>query len=418
MTAADSEIVASVRGEFFGAPPERLAVAVSGGGDSVAMLHILTRCFDPGRVTLYAATVDHGLRPEAAAEAAAVGDLARSLGITHEVLRWRGWDGAGNLQDRARRARYGMLTGWARQHGIAMLALGHTADDQAETVLMRLARAPGVTGLAGIPARRSQDGIALIRPVLGLSRAALRDYLRRNGIAWVDDPSNEDDRFDRIRARRALSVLAPLGITVAGLAEVAQNMAQARDALDWYSFLAARDIVTCDAGDLIFDLRGFRVLPAEIARRLLVRAILWISGGEYPPRRVPLAAALNVIRSGGSVTLGGCVVMRQGQSARIFREHAAVQELRGRPGEIWDRRWRLIGDGDAAGCEVRALGRHALGACPDWRATGRPQASLAATPAIWRDDDLVAAPMAGLGNGWRAELVGNREEFLASFLSH
>lgn len=419
MNGGDGEILSAIRQQFHGAPPARLAVAVSGGGDSVALLHILNRCFAPGQVDLFAVTVDHGLRPEAAVEAAAVGDLARRLGVQHDVLYWRGWDGNGNLQDQARRARYGLMTAWARGCDIPALALGHTADDQAETVLMRLARSSGVTGLAGIPARRSQDGIALIRPMLGLSRSELRAYLTRNGVAWADDPSNEDDTFDRIKARKALTVLAPLGITATGLAEVAQNMAQAREALDWYSFLSARDTVEGDGGDLVIDQRGFRALPGEIARRILARAIVWIGGGDYLPRRAPLAMAIEAIRSGGgTTTLGGCLVMRQGRQIRICREFAAVRGQSCKPGEIWDRRWRLVGGDAAAGCEVRALGRRGLSECPDWRQTGRPQASLAATPAVWRDGELVAAPMAGLSMGWRAELLGNHQEFFASFLSH
>lgn len=417
MSAGNGDILSRVRAQFHGAPPARLGVAVSGGGDSVALLHLLSRCFEPGCVTLMAATVDHGLRAGAADEAAAVGALAQRMGIAHSVLRWRGWDGTGNLQDRARRARYDLLTGWARSHDLAALALGHTADDQAETVLMRLARAAGVSGLAAIPRRRSQDGVLLVRPLLGLSRARLRDYLRENDLAWVDDPTNEDTAFDRIKARKALEVLAPLGITASGLAEVAENMAQARDALDWYAFLAARDLVACDGGDLLVDLRGYRILPAETARRLLAHAIRWVGGGEYPPRRAPLAAAVEALRRGNSATLGGCRIAAAGRTARIFRELAAVRDLRVAPGALWDGRWRLTG-GDAVGCEIRALGRHGLASCPGWRETGRPEAALAASPAVWHGDDLVAAPLAGVANGWRLDMARTGEEFFASFLSH
>lgn len=419
MNGPDAALLAAVRGQFHGALPARLGVAVSGGGDSIALLHILSRCFRSDEVELIAASVDHGLRPDAAAEAALAGDLADRLGVAHTVLRWDGWDGLGNLQDRARRARLDLLTDWAHRQGAGMLALGHTADDQAETVLMRLARASGVGGLAGIAPRRVQDGITLVRPLLDQTRAALRAYLSRNDIVWADDPSNDDDRFDRVRARRALEVLAPLGVTVQALAEVAQNMAQARDALDWHGFLAARDTVDFDAGDLMLDLRRFRILPQEIARRVLTRAILWVGGGDYGPRRAPLADVIDALRRGHvATTLGGCLIRTEGpRSARICREFAAVRGLRCAPNEVWDRRWRLSG-GDATGCEVRALGNRGVSDCADWRATGRPREALAATPAVWRAGDLVAAPLAGLANGWRVDLDGSREDFFASFLSH
>ena len=414
--SADGDILGAVRAQFH-SPPARLGVAVSGGGDSVALLHILSRCFDPGTVELHAATVDHGLRQEAADEARAVAALAEILDVPHSVLTWRDWDGAGNLQDQARRARYRLLGDWARARGIEQVALGHTADDQAETVLMRLARSSGVTGLSAIPARRTLHGVTFLRPMLGLERAALRAYLRRQGIAWAEDPSNDDDRFDRVRARKALQVLEPLGLTATGLAAVAGNMAQAREALDWYSFLAARELARIDAGAVVLDLRGFRVLPEEIARRLLVRAVMWISGADYPPRRSATATVLGALRRGRSATLGGCRVLSAQGAIWICREYNAVRALSLPAGATWDGRWQLYGD-SAADIELRALGRRGLRHCQDWRDSGRPLAALAATPAVWSGDDLVAAPLAGLCNGWRAELIGGDEAFFTTLLSH
>lgn len=398
-------------------PPTKLGVAVSGGGDSVALLHILANCFESDQVEVFAATVDHGLRTEAVDEARQVGDLAKSLGISHEILKWKGWDGTGNLQDQARTARYNLLSDWAKSRAIAMLAVGHTADDQAETVLMRLGRAAGVTGLAAMPVRRTLNGITIFRPLLGTSRQELRSYLEENSVSWIEDPSNEDLRFDRVKARHALELLEPLGLTAKALADVARNMGQAREALDWYSFLAARDLATVEGGDIVLDLSKLRTLPDEISRRVLMRAILWINGAMYPPRSAPMTKALNAVRLGKPLTLGGCRALPQGKRIRICREFAAVRRTRSDCADIWDGRWRLTG-GDPSGCELRALGRRGLMQCPDWRSTGRPHAALTASPSVWRGDDLVAAPLAGMANGWHAELVGGREEFYASLLSH
>lgn len=420
VTRSDAEIVTAVRDSFFAAPPAQLGIALSGGGDSLALLHILTRTFEPGQVALFAATVDHRLRDGSRAEAEQAAAQAAALGVPHDILTWEpGWDGTGNLQDRAREARYRLLTDWARGRNIAVLALGHTADDQAETVLMRLARASGVTGLSAMRARRVKDGLCLMRPLLELSRAELRAYLTRVGLTWIEDPSNDDLRFDRVRVRRALGVLDEIGITPRALSAVARNMDQAREALDWYSFLAARDHLRVEAGDVLVDLRGFRTLPDEIARRLVLRALAWIGGGPHPPRRSAAVALVDAMRRGQAGTLAGCRVLCTPQGLRICREYNAVRRHHRPAGDLWDGRWRLHSEtDDGAGAELRPLGRRGLMACPDWRETARPNASLVASPSVWRGDDLVAAPLAGWPQGWQATLDGGVDAFFASFLSH
>jgi tRNA(Ile)-lysidine synthase len=417
LSVDDVNIINSIRTQFHASPPARLGVAVSGGGDSMALLHALKQCFEPGQVELHAVTVNHGLRKDAESEAALVARLSDSLEISHTTLHWRGWDGAGNLQDQARRARYQLLTDWAKGQNIAVLALGHTADDQAETVLMRLARSSGVTGLSGMPARRTFAGVTLLRPMLGLTRDQLRDYLRAHNVRWVDDPSNDDRRFDRVKIRQTLKLLEPLGLTARTLSDVAENMAQARDALDWFSFLSARDLVFIKGGDVVMDLRQFRTVPDEIARRLLVRAVTWISGSDYGPRRSAVKHALDAIRLGKTITLGGCRIMRHESQIWVCREYNAVRELSKPADQLWDRRWRLSGP-DAQLHVARPLGRHGLAECPNWRETGHPHAALTASPSVWQKDKLVAAPVAGLSQGWDAELLGGGEDFFASLLSH
>ncbi|MCD9148404.1 tRNA lysidine(34) synthetase TilS [Pseudophaeobacter flagellatus] len=411
-------LVEHLRGQFSSDLPARIGIAVSGGGDSVALMHLLQDCFCDAPVELMVATVDHGLRPEAHQEAVQVADMARDLGLSHTLLRWtEGPTKTGNLQDQARRARYGLLTGWARQNGIAKLALGHTADDQAETVLMRLMRASGVNGLAAMPRRRTQDGITLIRPLLGLRRAELRAYLRSRGQTWIEDPSNQDERFDRIKTRKALGALEDLGLTVEALSTVAQNMGKAQRALGWYAFLAARDMIQHEVGAIVIELRKFRALPDEISHRLMSQALLWISGSQYPPRRQPMIDAVALAQRGGSLTLSGCRILGHKGNIWICREGAAVQQATALPGQIWDQNWRVYA-GKLKACEVRPLGEQGLKSCPDWRQIGCPAPVLEATPALWRGGDLMAAPLAGLSNGSRAEVVNSVEEFYASLLSH
>lgn len=418
MRPQDAALLDAVLAGLQGPPPERLGVAVSGGGDSVALLHLLCRCFQPGQVSIEAATVDHGLRPEAEAEAAQVGRLAQGLGIPHSVLHWRDRPAEGNLSDNARRARYRLLAGWAEGRGIGTVMLGHTADDQAETVLMRLARAAGVDGLAAMQVSRTQHGITFLRPLLKVSRADLRGYLVRNGVAWVEDPTNADDRYERVRARHALEHLDPLGISAKELGEVAENMGRAREALDRYALLSAREIADVAGGAVSFDVQRLQALPEEIARRMIVAAIRWIGGEGYPPRRAPVGAMVAAARSGGSTTLAGCRLIAHRGRAWICREYEAVRAVRAPAGGLWDGRWRLAGQFVDPGWDIRALGPEGLAKVVDWRATGLPRAVLLASPALWSGDELRAAPLAGFGQGVVATLEGATEGYYATILSH
>jgi tRNA(Ile)-lysidine synthase len=412
------DLVSALRQQFTPPLPARIGIAVSGGGDSVALMHLLKDCFCDDPVELMVATVDHQLRPESRQEAEEVAQMAQQLGLRHDILTWgEGPEPTGNLQDQARRARYALLTAWARQNGIPVLALGHTADDQAETVIMRLKRAAGVNGLAGMARRRTQDGVSLQRPLLGLRRSDLRHYLRAMGRSWIEDPSNEDDTYDRIKTRKALAVLEDLGLTVPALVTVAQNMGKAQTALGWYAFLTARDLAEIKAGAVVFELRKFRTLPDEISHRLMVQALLWVSGGQYAPRRQPMIEAVAIAQRGGSSTLAGCRILSHRDKIWICREAATVQQAAGDPGEVWDQRWRVFA-GKLEACEVRPLGAAGVKLCPDWRAEGCPAPVLEVTPSLWREGNLMAAPLAGFANGCSAEPINSAEEFFASLLSH
>ena len=266
-----------------------LGLAVSGGGDSVALMQVAAEWARGRRVMV--ATVDHDLRPGSALEAAEVGRAARALGLTHATLRWQRETRSGNLMAQARDARLRLLAGWAQRNDLPAVALGHTADDMAETLLMRLVRSAGIDGLAGMAEWRDAFGMRWLRPALGTQRQELRDWLTARGVSWIDDPSNENPDFERVRIRRAM---ATLGLDPAPLALAARHIAEARDALCDFAALVARDAQIAQ-GRLILPRGAFNEAPPEIRRRLLVASCRWITGADYPPRRAPLLAAVEAL---------------------------------------------------------------------------------------------------------------------------
>lgn len=419
MTPTDTAAYAQLAVHFAASPPPRLGVAVSGGSDSLALLYLLQDWRRAGGPDLAAVTVDHGLRAESAAEATAVAQICTRLDIPHDILHWQDKDGAGNLPDRARRARYALMADWAQSQALTDIAIGHTQDDLAETFLMRLARGAGVDGLAAMRPRWTQGTVTFHRPLLNVARETLRDHLRGLGQSWVEDPTNADTAYLRPRARQVLAALAPLGLEAATLCDVARNLADARSALQHSTHAAAHVLTRVEAGDLLVDHPGFADLPDDIARRLLSAALHWLTGADYPSRGSAMSALLAAARKGQSMTLQGCFLL-PGKTAtfRLTREYDAVKDLhRPAPG-LWDDRWQATGPGLSSDIHIAALGPAGLRACPDWRISGLPRASALATPGLWHGETLIAAPLMGWPNGWTLTLHRDRNKLLSALLSH
>jgi tRNA(Ile)-lysidine synthase len=242
----------------------RLGVAVSGGPDSLALL-LLALAALPGRVE--AATVDHGLRPESADEASEVARICARLGVPHAALRVE--VAPGNVQAEARAARYAALADWAAGQGLAALATGHQADDQAETLIMRLNRASGLAGLAGVRSRGAVPGsdLPLLRPVLDWRRAELGEVVRGAGLVAAEDPSNTNDRFDRVRVRKALAEADWLDVPA--IAQSAANLAEADAALDWMAALEWRSCVKKEPMGLKYRPQAPRAVALRVVARIV-----------------------------------------------------------------------------------------------------------------------------------------------------
>lgn len=351
-----------------------------------------------------AVTVNHGLRAEAAEEAAFVARFCEARAIPHTTLLWDGSQALGNVMDAARRARLSLIGAWARERGLAVVALGHTADDQAETFLMRLAREAGLEGLTGMRAQFEAEGVTWLRPLLGVLREDLRGYLRARAVVWCEDPSNENPRYDRVKARKALAALAPLGIDTGKLNAVIAHLGSAEAELNLQMRRLVDEHVRQEAGDLIIAARGFSTeFGIELKRRLVNAALVWVSGAYYAPRAAKVLDFLHTWHERRDRTLHGCRITTTDTELRITREANAVAGLRVPVGALWDR-WLLDGPAEP-GLEIAALGAEGLREVKDWRASGLPRASLLASPAVWRGKTLVAAPLAGLENGWKVQIA-------------
>lgn len=274
----------------------RLGLAVSGGPDSLALLLLAAQAL-PGRVA--AATVDHGLRPESAAEAALVAQFCAGLGVPHHTLVVT--VGLGNLQSEARNARYAALAQWLAAQGLSALATAHHADDQAETLLLRLNRASGVAGLAGVRARGLVPGtrLPLLRPLLGWRRAELATVVARAGLVAVDDPSNRNDRFDRARLRKALA--GADWIDVPALAQSAAHLADADAALDWAAAREWAEQVEHAAMGIIYRPQA----PRAVALRVLARIVTELDGEA--PRGSAVARLFETLLARQPASIGGLV---------------------------------------------------------------------------------------------------------------
>lgn len=406
--AGEAGLLAAVARAFDACPAGPVGIAVSGGGDSLALLHLAHR-IAPDRVR--AVTVDHGLRPESAEEAARVAAFCAVRAIDHSTLRWAGPPAGGNLMDQARLARRQLISDWAGRRGVRHVLLGHTADDQAETLLMNLARAAGLDGLSGLRPVWRTAGLDWHRPLLAVPRAALRRYLAGQGVGWIDDPSNENDRFARARARKALQALAPLGVSAEHLAQSARHLAAARASLqDITARMAEAHVQDC-AGALQMEGAALDRMPPEIARRLLQAVLRWMTGTPHPPREAKLDHLRQALAARRDATLGGLrFCWRQG-AWLILREGRGVQG----PvpfGQIWDHRWDVTGPA-LAGAEIRPLGDAGLRLCPDWRDHG-PREALRLSPSVWDAERLIAAPLAGKPGLYRAELTQGLAQFILS----
>jgi tRNA(Ile)-lysidine synthase len=394
-----------------------LALAVSGGPDSLAMMH-LAACWAASRASapkLTVLTVDHGLRAASRDEAALVARHASRLGLPHAILNWQQKEARGaSLQARARVARYDLMAAYCHAQGIPALLTAHTLEDQAETFVMRLKRGSGIDGLAAIPERGNWAGIAVLRPLLDVAKARLVATLEEAGIDFVSDPSNADPSFERVRVRRSTAALTALGLTSEAIALSARRLRRARAALDAAAqdFLAARSEMN-EAGYASIERNALTAAQPEIALRALAHLIGAVGGGETPLQLAKLEALLAGLqaRPDRTHTLGRCRLEMSSGRLGIFREARGsglpVMTLRPGEGMLWDNRFSIaLGAKEREPVLVRALGEPGLR-----ELRGRqlvppsiPRLAGRTLPACWREDTLIGLPLLGLSGLGRSSV--------------
>jgi tRNA(Ile)-lysidine synthase len=311
-----------------------LVLAVSGGPDSTALMVLAARWRKALKVKskLIAVTVDHGLRKESKREAASAGCLARKLAIAHRTLRWTGAKPKTGLQEAARAARYRLLADAARKANASHILTAHTRDDQAETILIRMSRGSGVSGLAAMARISTLPGdgegqIKLVRPLLDIPKARLVATLRAIKIPFADDPSNRDPRFTRARLRGLMGELAREGLDARRLALLARRLRRADMAIEAAVDRAEAELTLSPAllGAIVFGAAAYARLPAEIALRLVGRAVAR-AGDEGPvelAKLESLKAALDAAQNAGNArfrrSLAGAIVTLAGRQITVER---------------------------------------------------------------------------------------------------
>ncbi len=370
-----------------------ILIALSGGGDSVALLHLLAERLDAAR--LHAAIVDHKLRESAAAEAQTAADIARAAGVEPHLCSLAWPAGGSRGQEAARVLRYAALCATARRIGAAVIATGHTRDDQAETVLLRASRGSGLRGLAGMravtpaPGWPHGRGLWLARPLLHARRAELRAFLRTRGARWIEDPSNEREKYARVRARRVLAELhKDHGLDPMRFAQLAERLRPWVRGIDQQAAALINSAASFEDADVFIE-RVRWAGDAAVKRRALEALIVAAAGAERGPAPAPLEQLAAALESPGfsGATLAGAWLQAAGARIAVRRDPGA---LAGRsdgaaglpplglaPGQeaVWDGRaaltvdepgWAVVFDGRAPVLQRGEERRPFAAASPHW----------------------------------------------------
>ena len=318
--------------EGFAVSSCKVAVAVSGGVDSIVLLHLAINWAQRNNFSLpVVLTVDHKLRPESQKEANFVSSYARQLGVNSFILNWEKQSVAGNVQSQARKARYKLLTEWCKKNSIQYLLVAHHRNDQAETFLLRLERGSGIDGLSSMDYKAFSHGICILRPLLDFSRSDIEKYAKFHQLKWIEDESNQNLKYRRTLYRNLLNTSDNQDILTQRISTSILHMRRATQALIHYTRLAFDECVHVhDLGYIEIKLDEFYKLPEEIALRVLLYSIMAIGNKHYKPRYSSLTLIFDKILNKNcdiNQTLFECKIKKYGENILIIREASKIKEI-------------------------------------------------------------------------------------------
>jgi tRNA(Ile)-lysidine synthase len=391
---------------LFGKIPQKIAVAVSGGADSMYLTYLLNLWSQEEKVDLTALIVDHGLRSESSDEAKSVKEFLQSQGIKTEILKWVGDKPKSNIQSKARAARYHLLHDYCTNHNIKHLFVAHTLNDQAETVLMRIIRGSGIDGVSAIKPKTKFGNILLLRPLLTVDRAKIESHMKESGWPWINDPSNLNHKYMRVKVRFMLNSYASefgdqkiykrLGL-------LAENSRRTKSYLDsQVKKIWGKKVKVDPLNFLIIDNAVYN-LHKEMKLRLFVRAFKYLNPNLLTPKLTSLTSMIHELESSTrlSKTLMGCQIIKGTKQTVIFLELGKNQQplkLIPKKPNIWHNLTITTTTSDLTAKKLGASGWKDLKTLGFIKPTNTPIGAIHALLAVYKDDNLVAVPHLNFGN--------------------
>jgi len=401
-----------------------LGLAVSGGSDSMALLYLSAIWRQRTGNEIKAVSVDHGLRNDSSNDVVFVQGIAKANKISHFSLKSEIdiKNLQGNIQDNARKVRYDLLSEWAKKEGIKVILLGHTLDDQEENLLIRFFRGSGVDGLASIEEKQLKKKILWFRPLLGYRREYLRSFLKENSKKWIEDPSNDNDRFKRVKVRKLLPNLKELGLIKKRFAETAEHMRRASEVLRATAVNETKGMIKItEIGEVKLDVTKFLNNFEDTRLRILSGLISWFSGNFYKPRFSQLENLHKLISNKKEipgVALGGAIFEKRGSFLKINREFSAIKTSKNIKSTkvLWDNRWHLtFNDIDNQSLKIVPLGSIDYQKKEVFDVDTYSKRTLGTIPALIKADKLVYTPFSKLVYDLEVKLLFEEEDLYKYF---
>ena len=398
-------------------------IAVSGGSDSMALFHMLTDWESNNKPEIIVASIDHGLRSESKSEVEFVKKACEMKKVKHFSLAPTTHLSKmpGNLQDNARSARYKLLRNWAIAKNLQCILLGHTLDDQEENLLIRFFRGSGVDGLVSMEEMVPRNEILWIRPLLKFRKEDLRNYLRNKNYSWVDDPSNHDDKYKRVKIRKLLKQLKSNNLIMPNFVKTADHMLRASKLSKEVAISNSKTLLSFnDVGQISFQVEKFSQLFEDTQYRILAAIISWFSGRFYKPRFSQLENIYNKIfnvNMKGS-TLGGAVFKKKNGIVTVTRELHSIEKnfLVKNNKFIWDNRWLItLKPGSQGQLYVKPYGLIGINDQEIFITSEFDRNAVATIPMLVTKSDVKFVPFSNLKYDIDVELLNQDNEFYKFF---